>query len=72
MRKELMSFLGGRTTNALLRAMTRDGRLYPGTHPKVEGPVVNADHGEDFTPADELARMLEGNGARDCGSSFLW
>ena len=38
--------LGARRCNALLRAMTRHGRLHPGLAPPVSGAVVNSERGE--------------------------
>ena len=38
--------LGIQRCNALLRCMTRGGRLHPGMAPMVHGPIVNSEHGE--------------------------
>ena len=43
--------LGARRCNALLRAMTRHGRLHPGLAPPVSGEVVNSERGEVTSPA---------------------
>jgi len=45
-RAEMMGMLGGELTNALLRAMARDGRLHPGLAPEIVGPTVNSEAGE--------------------------
>ena len=70
LRLDLMAQFGGAVTNALLRAMTRHGRLHPGLAPTIEGPTVNSEKSQ-LTPPDELARMMESRGASDCGSPYL-
>ena len=46
-RSELIALLGsGRKANALLRAMTRDGRLHPGLTPPLGTRVVNSERGQ--------------------------
>ena len=57
LRRELMSVLGARCTNALLRAISRDGRLYPGLAPKVEGPIINSEKSQ-YTPREEAERLF--------------
>ena len=62
---QLSSVRGG----ALLRLMTRDGRLDPGLAPPVAGPVVNAEAGEQ-TPPKEIERMRAiAAGKAEAGSS---
>jgi len=59
LRSELAGWLGSSASvGALLRAMTRDGRLYPGLAQPIEGPVVNSEKG-DVTPDKVLARLFE-------------
>jgi predicted NAD/FAD-binding protein len=61
-RKHLLSVMGtAERANALLRAMTRDGRLHPGRAPPLKGPVVGTDELE-VTPAwaDEVEQMVTG------------
>ena len=58
LRLDLITDLGVECTCALLRVVTRHGRLHPGIAPKVEGPIVNSE-ASDYTPKDELKRMLE-------------
>jgi len=61
-RKHLLSVMGtAERANALLRAMTRDGRLHPGLAPPLKGPVVGTDELE-VTPAwaDEVEQMVTG------------
>jgi hypothetical protein len=41
---------GGEEVAALLAAITRDGRLYPGLAPPVAGPVVSAERGDVSSP----------------------
>lgn len=56
--------LGVRRANALLRAMTRDGRLHPGLAPPVTGEVISSEEGQ-LTPAGEYARLVcDSDGAR--------
>ena len=61
LRLDLITDLGVECTCALLRVVTRHGRLHPGIAPKVEGPIVNSE-ASDYTPKDELKRMLESDG----------
>ena len=56
-REELMALLGGAATNALLRMVSRDGRLSPGLAPAVEGETVNSEKGA-MTPAEEVHRWF--------------
>ena len=64
--------------NALLRLMTRHGRLHPGLAPPVEGPIISAEAGQQ-TPPEEIANMrrvvaAEGSGpgeATGMASPFL-
>ena len=57
-RAECMAVLGGaRAANALLRMISRDGRLSPGLAPPVEGDVVNSEKG-GVTPAEEVERWF--------------
>ena len=64
LRLDLIAQIGVDEACALLRAMTRDGRLYPGTALPIEGPTVNSEKSE-VTPAHELRRMLATDGAGD-------
>ena len=61
LRLDLIADLGVACTCALLRLVTRHGRLHPGMAPKVEGPSVNSEAWE-HTPPEELRRMLESDG----------
>jgi hypothetical protein len=58
MRAELSGVLGGGgAVRTMLRLMTRDGRLYPGMAPPVEGPVVSAEPRRGdlrTTPPDQM------------------
>ena len=56
LRSELMAILGTPRANALLRCISRDGRLHPGLAPAVEGPIVNSEK-EQYTPRDEAERL---------------
>eukprot|EP00966_Prymnesium_polylepis_P317613 7337819-Prymnesium_polylepis.1 len=70
MRLELLVQFGEKKTNALLRLATRHGRLHPGLAPQLDGPVVNSEGGE-FTPPDELARMMASGDPSKSKSPFL-
>ena len=61
LRLDLLAMLGVERACALLRLVTRHGRLHPGLAPKVEGPTVNSEKGA-VTPAHELRRMIESDG----------
>ncbi|KAL1496580.1 hypothetical protein AB1Y20_014185 [Prymnesium parvum] len=69
-RLELLLQFGEERANALLRLLTRDGRLYPGLAPKVEGPIVNSEASE-MTPPEELARMMSSDDPEASPSPFL-
>jgi len=63
-RLELLSSVGLKSTCALLRAMTRHGRLHPGIAPPVTGPVVNSEKAQS-TPSEELHRLMTSDGVLD-------
>ena len=66
LRQELMAVLGGgRIVNALLRLVSRDGRLYPGLAPKTGDDYVNSEKGVQ-TPLSEVERWFAG-GRPDLG-----
>ena len=69
---QVITILGADRSNALLRLMTRDGRLHPGLAPVVSGPVVNSEAGH-HTPPDELKRMhaIAAGASIPGGSPFL-
>ena len=57
-RAELIALLGSASlANALLRAMTRDGRLHPGLAPSVGERVVNSEAGQ-ISPLEEYHEAL--------------
>uniref|UniRef100_A0A7S0J9D4 JmjC domain-containing protein n=1 Tax=Calcidiscus leptoporus TaxID=127549 RepID=A0A7S0J9D4_9EUKA len=61
LRSEMAMALGGAANvGKLLRLLSRDGRLYPGLAPKIEGPWVGSEPGADYqvTPPEELEQML--------------
>ena len=70
LRFRLIANVGARHANALLRAITRHGRLLPGFAPKVEGPTVSAMDRQQ-TPLPELRRIMASDGAPEGGSPFL-
>jgi len=57
LRLDLIASLGGETTSALLRSLTRHGRLYPGIAPTIEGEVVNSEKG-GFTPVAQVPAVV--------------
>ena len=60
LREEVAAVAGSdAAARALLRQCTRDGRLYPGLAPPIEGPIVRSEHGET-TPEDEVEAALGG------------
>ena len=60
LRDEVAAVVGSdAAARALLRQCTRDGRLYPGLAPPIEGPIVRSEHGET-TPEDEVEAALGG------------
>lgn len=61
LRIDLVALLGVERACALLRLVTRHGRLHPGIAPKVEGPTVNSEKG-GITPLEEVRRMIESDG----------
>ena len=69
LRQELMSFLGGaQTANALLRSISRDGRLHPGLAPKVSGRIVNSEKNQ-MTPRQEADQLFADAAARIAGGA---
>jgi hypothetical protein len=52
LRTELMGLLGDEVANALLRSVTRDGRLHPGLAAPVVGRVLNSEK-QQYTPEAE-------------------
>lgn len=68
LRLSLIGQLGVEKSCALLRVVTRHGRLHPGIAPKIEGPVVNSEKSEN-TPPDEWRRLIESDGK--AASPFL-
>ena len=68
LRLDLVAEIGVEKACALLRVVTRHGRLHPGIAPKVEGPVINSEKWE-LTPEAELQRMLSSDGRAE--SPFL-
>ena len=57
LRLDLISQLGPRTSSALLRSLTRDGRLHPGLAEPIDGPVVNSERAER-TSDEDFERMM--------------
>jgi len=56
MRKHMITVLGASRANALLRAMSCHGRLYPGLAPHWEGPVVGTEQLQ-HTPSDQVRQV---------------
>ena len=58
LRQEMTAAVGNAAASqALLRQMTRDGRLSPGMAPTVAGPVVLSENG-DLTPEADVKRLF--------------
>ena len=55
-RAQIIAVLGTERSNALLRLMTRHGRLHPGLAPATSSPIVNAEAGQ-HTSEREIRRM---------------
>ena len=56
LRCSLLSNLGNEATCAMLRLLTRHGRLYPGP-PEIGPGAVNSE-AKEVTPKEEVERML--------------
>lgn len=64
LRLDLIAELGVAKACALLRVVTRHGRVHPGLAPQVEGPAVNSEAWE-LTPPAEVDRMMSTDGRAD-------
>ena len=62
MRSHLIMVLGVARANALLRLMTRHGRLHPGLAPKLGGAVVGTDE-HNFSSVGELRQWVKSGDA---------
>ena len=62
LREHMVNLLGAPRANALLRAMTRDGRLHPGLAPKLKGKVTGTEE-QQLTPTEDLRRLKAARGA---------
>lgn len=58
-RSHLLTVLGARRAGALLRAMTRDGRLHPGLAPRLAGAIVGTEE-THLSSFRELRAMADG------------
>ena len=61
LRIDLVAEMGIERACALLRVVTRHGRLHPGLAPRIDGPLVNSEACQ-YTSNEEWRRMLESDG----------
>jgi hypothetical protein len=55
-RSHFVSMLGAPRANALLRAITRGGRMHPGLAPRIRGTVVGTEETQ-VTPAEKVREV---------------
>ena len=56
LRLDMLAPLGGKATSALLRSLTRHGRLHPGIAPRIGHDMVNSEKG-GFSPQDQVPEV---------------
>ena len=69
MRCELMSVLGAKGANALLRLIVRDGRLYPGLAPQTNPDDYVNSEASQLTPNEEVEQWFSGVPAEEIDTS---